>query len=546
MAIDIQFLRQLPSSFIDQDTQDGEAGLFRFLRSADADHNGELTRDEIRAALPRGSHSDDDLDLAAQRAETDIAASCDFIRASLREGQVAIRGQTLGVRLFAPRAIRTNSYTWDHAHFDRDRNSQIDRSEVLAHLSNSLNPNLDSLEQNLRRSAEGLWQMEAHSEHRGLMNLLNLATRPFLWASSGISSLLYSSPSASSLHEQIRIYAGQRHEIRLAALGRFMGQLRGHPERSIQDALEAQNSQDQSILIDDLQVQNWQYVLSASSVSDSIEGHLTMVENLMRGADSTYMLGGMSTLDELVVVPWRAENYAMANNVIRALEDRDDLSASQRERVRELRSRIQSTNVGGVLELPRPDSLNENWDFMATLAVEFLLLKGGLKAVRWGRAALGGLLGGLGARIAALWGASAGATSTGAACSLGGASATASSGLMASGALCTSGVCAAAPVAAATCANAVSRIPESGWRQGWAYAAAGLGYAARGFGKLMETLSMAGGTALATNAALPPERHANQTDFTFHLAEPDLNNEWVNANLASLALAVFQAEHPAD
>jgi len=546
MAIDIRFLRQLPSSFIDQDTQDGEAGLFRFLRNADADRNGELTREEIRTALPRGNQSDYDLDLTAQRAERDIAASCDFIRTSLREGQVSLSSQSPEVHLFAPRNPLIRSYTWNHPHFDRDRNGRIDRSEVLAHLSNSTNPRLEALEDALRRTASGLHQMEAHSEHRGLMNLLNLGTRPFLWLASGISSMIHSSPRASSLHEQIRIYAGQRHEIRLAALARFMERMRAHPEQSIQDTLEALNAQDRSILIDDLQVQNWQYVLTASNASEGIDAHLQMAENLMRGADSTNMLGGMSTLDEFLVVPWRAENYAMANNVIRALEDRDDLSASQRERVRELRSRIQSTNLGGVLELPRPDSLNENWDFMATLAVEFLLLKGGLKAVRWGRAALGGLLGGLGARIAALWGASAGATSTGAACSLGGASATASSGIMASGALCTSGVCTAAPVAAATCANAVSRIPESGWRQGWAYAAAGLGYAARGFGKLMETLSMAGGTALAANAALPPERHANQTDFAFHLAEPDLNNEWVNANLASLALAVFQAEHPAD
>lgn len=412
MGIDVRFIQQLPAAFIDQDTQNNQPGFFRFIRTADANHDGDLTRAEIRAALPREQNQNEyDLDLMAQNAERDISQSCEFIRSALESGRVNPQRHSLSFRLFEPRPSHSyrpeHQVPWTHPTIDQNRNGEIDRNELLSELRNSINPRLDLLEARLRSTAEGLHQMESRPEHRGIMRLLNLGTWPFFQ--------FIGASNVHSLNDQIRVYAQIRQDHRNTAINHFMERMRNHPEESIQDALEALNETERSILIDDLQVQNWQSVLTAANPEENIDAHLRMAESLIQGAYSTHTLSGGAYLDELLITPWKAENYAMANDVVTALENLPNLSGEQRTRVQNLRERIRSTNLLGVLELPRPDSLNEVWDFTVSLAAEILILRGGLKIMKAGRLALGAALasrGGWAARIATFLGHAGTATET--------------------------------------------------------------------------------------------------------------------------------------
>lgn len=500
MGIDVRFIQQLPSSFIDQDTQNDQPGLFRFIRTADANHDGNLNRAEIRSALPREANQNEyNLDAMAQNAERDITQACEVIRNALQTGRINLNSHPLQFRLFEPRS--THSYRpehqvpWTHPTIDINQNGEIDRNELLSELRNSVNPRFDLLETRLRSTANGLHQMESHPEHRGIMNLLNIGT----W----LPFQVIGASNVHSLHDQIRVYANARDEHRQVAIGHFMDDLREHPGHSVQDALGTLHATEAEILINDLQVQNWQSALNASTREGMIDAHLEMVETLMQGHFSTHTLSGGAYLDELFTTPWRSENYAMANDLVTALENSPNLSAEQRARVQNLRERIRSTNLAGILELPRPDSLNEIWDFTVSTAVEILILRGGFKIMKAGRLALGAALASRGlwaARIASFLGHVSAATETAA------------------------GVTTPAP-------GLIRR---------------GISCAGRGLGFGLQTISVLAGVALATNVIQNPERHQNETDFSFQIPEVDTNNEWVNANLASLALAVYQAENPAE
>lgn len=572
MSNDIRFIQRLPASFIENNRDEsGEPGLFRFIRDADADHDYTLTREEIRRALP-ADIAQNNLD----RSVEEIERSCEFVRNTLRAGHVELHGIRRDVQLFSPRhpmgrlipQSRNSNvhYTWGHTHFDADQNLRIDRAEILAQMRNSLPTRRDILENRLRSTAEGVYRMEAASRHRGLMNLLNIATWLPMHIIPGVPD---------NLHDQIRISAQARHDIRLQTINRFMEHLNAHPEESVQDALGSLSPQDQNILIDDLQVQNWQYVLSSANSAENIDAHLTVAEYFMQGADSTYTLGGARTALEFVIVPWRAENYAMAHDIVTALESTPGLSPQQSARLAELRTQISSPNqliiqslppadsqaqgivnkmVRGALdliELPRPLSLNETWDFIATAAIELLLLKGSVRMYRIGRAALGARLGattaGLGARLGPMGGVAEwfarrflGYTGRRAIVE---ASLAAGSVAATGAAMCSSGVCANQSSTlsniANTCAPLLSRVNQvspSFVRRAFSAVGTVLGTG-------LQLITVGGASTMVQNIVIPPERHNTETD-SFQISQPDLENGWIDANLASLALALYQIEHP--
>lgn len=522
MGIDIRFIQQLPSSFIDQDSENGQPGLFRFIRTADSNHDGDLTSEEIRAALPHEQNQNSyELDQMAQNAGRDIAQSCDFIRSALQNGNINLQNHSLAFRIFEPRI--THSYapqyqtTWNNANIDRNQNGLIERGEILAHLGNSINPRLEILEARLRQTAAGLHQMESHPEHRGLMNLFNIAGYLPMHLIGGLGNLFGSTHHATSIHEQIRIYAGMRNENRQNAIVHFMDYLRTHPQQSIQETLGQMNGTEQEILIQDLQVQNWQHVLTASTREESIDAHLQMAEYLIQGNYSTHTLSGGVYLDELLITPWKAENYAMANDIVTLLEREQNLSPEQRIHLQDLRRRMHSINLGGVLELPRANSLNELWDFTASTAIEIFLLRGGLKLFKAARVMAG-------AAIAARLAPAVNSLNYLFGCI--------------TGYLGISFTSATTAAATATATNPGTGAAVAGFlRQG-------LNLFGRGFSKSINFIFAASEVGVATNAINPAQRHELETDFTQRISAPDFQNEWVNANLASLALAIYREEHP--
>lgn len=527
MPIDIHFLQRFPDSFFEQNNPNGDANFFRLLRDADTNHDFQLTGQELIAMDPG---------MRSPASQDNLYRTCAFIGETLRTGQIDIRNNPPNFSLFEPRSShRAVSYTWSHPHIDRDRNLVIDRSEILTQLTNSITPRIDLLENRLRRAEEGLLAMESHSENRGLMNLLNIAT----W----IPFQIIPNTRANNLHEQIRIYAQQRHEIRGSAIDRFIHDLRTHPTHSVVDALYTLSEQDRTILIDDLLVQHWQHVLTTATPEESIRAHLDIAEGLMVGRDSTYMLGGMKSLDELLLVPWRAENYAMAHDIISLLENsplQAQFTPAQRARFVRLRLDIGSPNqefiqnlppahdntqraintlvqgVLGLVQLPRRNSLNEISDFMGTVAAEVFLLRGAFRAYKVTRAAVVPAIG----RLAQ----SAWRSLTAAA--IASTPAETLSGVVSASTATVSQFCASNT---RTCATSLGAFY---------YLKAGAKFIGSALGLTISRTSAVAGAAMVTNITIPPERHYTET-HSLELPEPDLQNPWVDANLASLAVALY-------
>ena len=149
MGIDVRFIQQLPASFIDQDTlASGDPGLFRFIRDADQNHDGDLSRDEIEVALP--SHpQQNNLGRAAlaEDFEQRISNTCDFIRNTLQSGQVSLGNTLFQSRLWAIRGSQPlfNQERWAR-YIDRNGDARLDRSEILRSISNRSQPQINLLE----------------------------------------------------------------------------------------------------------------------------------------------------------------------------------------------------------------------------------------------------------------------------------------------------------------------------------------------------------------------------------------------------------------
>ena len=110
-------------------------------------------------------------------------------------------------------------------------------------------------------------------------------------------------------------------------------------------------------------------------------------------------------------------------------------------------------------------------------------------------------------------------------------------------AMCSSGVCAnQSPTLsniANTCAPLISRINQvspSFVRRSFSAVSTVLGTG-------IQLLTVGAAGTAAQNIVIPPERHNTETD-SFQISQPDTENDWVNANLVSLALAIYQIEHP--
>ncbi len=551
MPIDIHFLQRFPEAFFNQDTPNGDANFFRLLRNADTNHDFQLSAQELQAMDPA---------MASPANQESLYRTCAFIDETLRSGRLDIRNNPPNFSLFSPRHVPVSThYSVANPIFDRDQNHQIDRSEILTYLAHSINPRVELLEARLRRTAEGLYRMENNPEHRGLMNLLNFAT----W----IPFRIIPGISANTLHEQIHAEAGRRHEIRLTAVDRLVTHLRSHPDASVQNALASLSAQERTILTEDLQLENSQHLLAASTPEHIIDAHLDMAESLMVGRESNYILGGIKTLDEFFTVPLRSENYAAAEDIMALLEEapvNSQLNPEQRARLSRLRldsasgnqeiirnlpvahdrtqSAINSLVRGalGLVDLPRNKSINEGWDFSMSVVIELFLLKGGLKALKLGRAALATRLSPL---WNSLWSSFAARLAPQVAprvLALTGGQVIAAGGVASTGtALCSNGNCASSGATAlGTCGQIMQRA-SSQVSQGFFSILGGI---VRGAGSVLgfgvTTVSVTAGTALATNVLIPPERHYTQTR-PLSLPDADLQNPWVDANLASLALALY-------
>ena len=149
MGIDVRFIQQLPASFVDQDRLDSEEpGLFRFIRDADRDHNGDLTRDEIEAALPANPQQNNfDRAALAEDFEHRISDTCDFIRSTLQSGQISLGNSLFQSRLWAIRGSQPffNQERWAR-YIDRNGDARLDRSEILRSISNRSQPQINLLE----------------------------------------------------------------------------------------------------------------------------------------------------------------------------------------------------------------------------------------------------------------------------------------------------------------------------------------------------------------------------------------------------------------
>jgi hypothetical protein len=178
-----------------------------------------------------------------------------------------------------------------------------------------------------------------------------------------------------------------------------------------------------------------------------------------------------------------------------------------------------NTLVRGALdlvELPRRNSLNEISDFMGTVAAEVFLLRGTYRAYKVTRAAAGPVLSRF---VQRTWGSlTAAAIAETPAATL--------PGFVSASAATASRLCASNT---RTCATSLGALH---------YLKAGAKFIGSALGWTVSRTSAVAGTAMVTNITIPPERHYTET-HSIELPDPDLQNPWVDANLASLAVALY-------